>query len=201
MIRKSNGSSNVTSDTQLLWNLFKNSLLISASSFEKHIVTKKYCISQNVDKMSFLPSCRYHNLLIGDIKELLQNLDPFCFNYHYMDCLYELFKYRFCGKNVVKSGQPFDNRQKAVHCNQQNGGMDKVPASRKTSFRGKAQKPLLRSFQKSKSTQASGSVFADRIVQIKKTKFELELIKIVDCILDCHGNYTKNLVSIKIKSS
>ena len=43
--------------------------------------------------------------------------------------------------------------------------------------------------QKNKSTQTSGSVFAERLEIIKKTKFELELIKIVDCFLDGHGNY------------
>ena len=48
--------------------------------------------------------------------------------------------------------------------------------------------------------QTSGSIFADRIKRVKKTKFELELIKIVDCFLDGHGNYTTNLVSFKIKS-
>ena len=48
--------------------------------------------------------------------------------------------------------------------------------------------------------QTSGSVFAERIEQVKKTKFEIELIKIVECFLDSHGNYTSNLVSFKIKS-
>ena len=43
-------------------------------------------------------------------------------------------------------------------------------------------------------------MFADRIEQVKKTKFELELIKIVNWFLDGHGNYTSNLVSFKIKS-
>ena len=56
------------------------------------------------------------------------------------------------------------------------------------------------SFQKTKSTQTSWSVFADRIEQVKKTKSELELIKIAYCFLDGHGNYTSNLVSFKIKS-
>ena len=51
-----------------------------------------------------------------------------------------------------------------------------------------------------KSTQTSGSVFADRIEQVKKFNFELELIKFVDCFLDGHGNYTSILVSFKIKS-
>ena len=44
-----------------------------------------------------------------------------------------------------------------------------------------------------KSTQTSASVFADRIEQVKKTEFELELIKIVNCFLDGHGKYTSNL--------
>ena len=69
----------------------------------------------------------------------------------------------------------------------------------KRHLRKKYKKHLLSSFQKTKPTQTSGSVLADRIEQDKKTKFELELIKIVDCFLDGHGNYTSNLVSFKIK--
>ena len=55
--------------------------------------------------------------------------------------------------------------------------------------------------QKNKSTQTSGSVFAERIKKAKKTKFELGLIKIVDCFLDGQGNYDSNLVSLKMKPS
>ena len=68
------------------------------------------------------------------------------------------------------------------------------------SLRKKYKTHLLSSFQKTKSTQTTGSVFADRIEQIKKTKFELELIKVVDCFLDVHGIYTCKLVSFKMKS-
>ena len=59
---------------------------------------------------------------------------------------------------------------------------------------------FLSSFQTTKLTKTSGSVFADRIEQAQKTKIELDLIKIVDCFLDGHGNYTSNLVSLKRKS-
>ena len=59
---------------------------------------------------------------------------------------------------------------------------------------------FMSALQKNKSTQTSGSVFAERIEKVKKTKFEMELIKIVDCFLDGHGNYDNNLVSFKIKS-
>ena len=59
---------------------------------------------------------------------------------------------------------------------------------------------LFSSFQKTKTTQTSGSVFAERIDKVKKTKFEFELIKAVDYFLDGHGNFDSNLVSFKIKS-
>ena len=151
--------------------------------------------------MCFLPNCRYHNILIVNIKELLQKLDAFCFNYQHVDCFYTFFKYRISDKIVLKSGHLFDSLQRAVHFNQQDRGVDKMPSiGKKRLLRKKFKKQLLSSFQKTKSTQTSGSVFADRIEQVKKTRFEFELIKIVDGFLDGHGNYTSNLVSFKIKS-
>ena len=35
--------------------------------------------------------------------------------------------------------------------------------------------------QKNKSTQTTGSVFEERIEKVKKTKFEMEVTKVVDC--------------------
>ena len=87
----------------------KNNLFISAKTYEKFIVSKYYCIDRHDDKMCFLPICRYHIILISNIKELLQKLVAFCFNYQHVDCLYTILKYRFIGKIVVKSGQVFDN--------------------------------------------------------------------------------------------
>ena len=182
-------------------NYSKNRLFISADTYEEFIVSKEYCIAGHDDKMCFLPNCRYHIILIGNIKELLQKLDAFCFNYQHVDCLYTLFKYRFNGKIVIKKGQLFDYLQRAVHFNQQNRGVERMPSiAKKRLLRKKYKKHFLSSFQKTKLTQTSGSVFADRTEQVKKTKFELELIKFVDCLLDGHGNYTSNLVSFKIKS-
>ena len=182
-------------------NYSKNSLFISANTYEKYIVSKEYCIAGHDDKMCFLPNCRYHFILIGNIKELLQKLDAFCFNYQHVDCLYTLFKYRFSKKIVIKNGQIFDNLQRAVHFKQQNRGVDRLPSiAKKRLLRKKYKKHSLSSFQKTKSTQTSGSVFADRIEQVKKTKFELKLTKIVDGFLDGQGNYSSSLLLLKIKS-
>ena len=151
--------------------------------------------------MCILPNCRYHNILISNLEDLLQKREAFCFNYQHVDCLYTLFKYCFSGKIVVNSGHLFDNLQRAVHFNQQNRGVERMPSiAKKRPLMRKYKKHLLSSIQKTKSTQTSGSVFADRIEQAKKTKLEFELIKIVDCFLDGHGNSTSNLVSFKMKS-
>ena len=54
--------------------------------------------------------------------------------------------------------------------------------------------------QKNKSTQSSGSVFAERIEKAKKTKLEMEPLKIVNCFFDNPGNYDSKLVSFQIKT-
>ena len=150
------------------------------------------------DKMCFLPSCRYHIILPGNVDELLKKLDTFCFSYQHVDCLYTLFKYHFSGKIVVKSGKLFDILQRAVPFNQQNRGVDRMPSiAKKRHLSKKFKKHLFISFQKTKTTQTSSSVFAERIEEVKKTRFELQL---KNCFLDGHSNDDKKLVSFKVKS-
>ena len=135
----------------------KKSLFISAKTYEKYIVCKECCIARHDDKMCSLPNCRYHIILIGNIKELLQKLDAFCFNYQHVDYLFTLFKYRFSGKIVLKIGQLCDNLQRAAHFNKQNRGVDRIPSiAKKKLLRKKYKKRLLSSFQKIKTTQTSG---------------------------------------------
>ena len=149
--------------------------------------------------MSFLPKCGYHKLLIGDIKELLQKRDTFCFNYQQVYCLYNFFENQISGKINVKKGQLFENVQSAVQFNHQARKADTIPSITKWTFVEKVRKKqFLNSFQHTKPTQTSGSVFADRAEQVKKSKFELEPIKTVNCLIDSHGNYASNLVSFKI---
>ena len=118
-----------------------------------------------------------------------------------MVCLYTLFKYQVSGKVFAKSGQVFDNVQRAVDFNPRNKGVDRKPSiARQRLLRKKFKKHLFSTFQKTKTTQTSGSVFAEKIEQVKRTEFELELIKIVDCFLDGHGNYDSDFVFFEIKT-
>ena len=106
----------------------EKSLFISATTSEKYIVCKDYCIAHHNEKTCFLPACKYHSVLIANVQELLKKLDTFCFTYQHMDCLYTLFKYRFSRKVIAKSGQVFDNVQRAVDFNHRNKGVDRMPS-------------------------------------------------------------------------
>ena len=179
----------------------EKSLFISVSTYEKYIVCTDYCVAHHDDKTRFFLDCKYHIVLLGNFEELLNKLDTVCFTYQHVDCLYTLFKYRFSRKVIAKSGQLFDNVQRAVDFNQRSKGVDRMPSiAKKKLLRKNLKKHLFSSFQKTKTTRTSGTVFAKRIEKVKKTKIELELMKIVDCFLYGHGKYDSKLVSFKIKS-
>ena len=61
----------------------------------------------------------------------------------------------------------------------------------------KVPKSMMSSFQKTKSTQTSELVLADRNEQVERNRVELELIKIKNFFVDGHGNYTCNIVSFR----
>ena len=71
--------------------------------------------------------------------------------------------------------------------------------AKKRLLRQKFKHHFMSALQNNKSTETSGSMFAERIEKTKKTNFESELMKIFDCFLDGHGKYDSNLVSFKIK--
>ena len=151
----------------------EKSLVISAKTYENYIVCKDYCIAHQDDKTCSLPACKHHNILFGEIEEMLHKLDTFCFTYQHVDFLYTLFKYLFSGKVIAKSGNVFDNVQRAISFNQRNRGVDKTPIiAKKRLLRKKFKQHFMSALQKNKSTQTSGSVFAERFDKAKKTKFE-----------------------------
>ena len=167
----------------------------SANTYKIYIVCKDYCKAFHNDKTCFVSNWRIHIILLGNFDELLKNLDTFCFSYQQVDCLYTLFKYRFSGKVIVKSGQVFDDVQRVVDFNHRNKGVGRMPSiAKKTLLWKKYKKHLFSCFQKTKTTQTSDS---ERIEKIKKIKIELELIKNVDCFLDGLGNYYSILVSFQ----
>ena len=199
--QQSDGSCNVTSDSQLLYKLFKKNLFFPANLFEKYIVTKELCIARHDDETCFLPSSRCHIILIGDNNESPETLDAFCLSYNTWtvctnfsstDSVAKLLS-RVVNYLILCRGQ-FTATNKTEHWKKM------LSKAKKRLSRKKYKKHSLSSFQKIKSMQSSGSCITDRMEQVKKTKFELELMKIVDCFLVGHDKYTSNLVSSIIKS-
>ena len=78
-------------------------LFISAKSYEKYIVCKDYCIAHHKNKTFFLPDCKYHIILLGEIEELRHKLNTFCFTYENVECLYTVFKYRFNMEKLLQT--------------------------------------------------------------------------------------------------
>ena len=106
----------------------EKSFYISAKTYEKYIVCKDHCIALHSNRTCSLPVFKCHITLLGQIEEIPLKLDPFCFTYQHVDCLYTLFKYRFNGKIIAKSGNVFDNVQREIFFNQRNRRVDKIPS-------------------------------------------------------------------------
>ena len=162
---------------------------------QKKNVSKYYCIAYHEDKMWFLPICGSHIILMGDNKELLQTVDVFntctvCMRFSSADSVSKMLSrvdnsLISCRRQLLSTTKTVERTESA--------------ASRKDDSWGKSKKKYsLSSYQKTKSTPTSWAVFADRIEQVRKTKYELELIKFVYYVLHGHGNCTSRLVSFKI---
>ena len=96
-------------------------------------------------------------------------------------------------------GQVFDNLQRTLDFNHRNKGVDRMPSIAKNRLLRKNYKThFFSSFHQTRTTQTSGSVFAERMQKVKKIKYEMELIRTLDCFLDGHGNYDSTLISFKI---
>ena len=126
-------------------------------------------------------------------------LDTICFTYHtWTVCIHS--------SSIDSVGKVLQRVDKClITCNEQltlireTRKWTECRALQKKNLEEKVNKQFFSSFQKTKTTQTSGSVFAERIEKVKKTKFEFELLKNEDCFLDRHGNFDSNLVSFRVK--
>ena len=131
-IQQSDGSCNVTIDSQLPCKRLKNSFFVSTNTegfFHKKNVSKEYCIARHDAETCFLLNCRYHISFLGNVEKLLQKLEPLCFTYQHVDCLYFLFTWinysSIESKEILLSGEVF-LRSKVFYCNYR-----LIPQSRK----------------------------------------------------------------------
>ena len=170
MTRYPDGSCNVIAiPSSFFAEYSEKCLFVFSNTYKKYIVCNDFCVAFQNDKTCFVSNWKFHISLLGNVEEVLKKLNTFCFTYQHVDCLYTLFMYRFSGKFIAKSGQVFDNVQRAIDLNHRNKEVDRMSRiSKKRLSRKKFEKLLFSSFQKTKTTQTSGSVFAKRIEKVKK---------------------------------
>ena len=68
-------------------------------------MSKGYFFAPHDYKMCFIPNCRFHIVLIGNVEDLLQKMDAFWFTYEDVACLYTLHKNQFIDRNDVKKSR------------------------------------------------------------------------------------------------
>ena len=121
--------------------LSEKSLFIPANTYEKTMFVKTTASPITTLRRVMYPLVK-SLIILGNVEELLKKLVTFCFTYQHVDCLCTLFKYRFSGKVIAKSGQVFDNVQRAVDFNQGNNGVDRMPSIAKKSLLRKNSKSI-----------------------------------------------------------
>ena len=89
---------------------------------------------------------------------------------------------------MEEAGLVFTQFKRAVQHNSENKFVEKLPSVSKNRLcRKKFKRHQLRAEQRNASTQTLGSSFFDRIQTIQNSKYESEIIKNVDYLLDDHG--------------
>ena len=110
------------------------------------------------------------------------------FQYQTVDCLYTLYKHQIFGHTTEEAGLVFTQLKQAVEHNSENKFVEKLTSVSKKRFsRKKFKRHRLRAVQRNASTQTLRSSFFDRIQTLKNSKYESELMKNVDFLLDGHG--------------
>ena len=173
---------------------------VSVKGYRPYIITSECVVASN---NSFCPlnTCRYHIALISSsTRDLLQKLEDLSYLYQTVDCLYTLYKHQFSGNILEESALVLTQLDRAVQHNYENKFIEKLPSeSKKRLSRKKFKKHLLRAEQRNVSTQTMASSFLDRIQSLKNSKNEIELIKIVDCLLDGPGLIVYSMIYLEIR--
>ena len=150
------------------------------------------------DSFCSLGDCIFHIILIGtSLSQTLQRLDKYHYIYQEIDCLYTLYKHRFFSSIVTSSGEVFNQLCCGVQHNLRWKGAEKTPSvSRKRLVRKNFKKHYLSSNQKLASMQTLGSAFSDRILKVQSSKYESDLFKKIDCLID--GSVNSERVNFSI---
>ena len=173
------------------------SLFISVSEkfYEKFNFIEDYCVF-NHSSIFPVENCKFHLILIGSsLDQILQRLDKYHFTYQIVDCIYTLYKNSFYS-NVLSSRvlSALEHKLKSII-------PAKLPIVANTRLlRTKLKRHYSSSAQKLASTQTLGSAFFGKDRKVQNSKYETDLLKIVDCFIDGYGTVNSERVNFSINN-
>ena len=149
-----------------------------------------------------MENCKFHLVLIGSLlDQILQRLDKYHFTYQNVDCKYTLYKYRFYFNIISSRGDVFNQLNRAVEHNLKCRIPEKLPSvAKKRLLQKKIKRDYLSSAQKLASTQTLESAFLERIRKVQNSKYDTDLLKIVDCFIDGYGTVNSERINFFINN-
>ena len=149
-----------------------------------------------------MENCKFQLVLIGSsFDQILQRLDKYHFTYQIYDCIYTLYKYRFYSNNISSRGEVFNQLNRAVKHNLKCRIPEKLlSVAKKSLLQKKIKRHYLSSAQKLASTQTLGSAFLERIRIVQNSKYEINLLKNVDCFIDGYGTVNSERINFSIEN-
>ena len=176
-------------------------ICVSVKNYRPYLLTNEYSVASHNNTFCPVKNCFSHRILISSsIYELLQKMDDLSFQYQRVNCLYTLYKHQFFGHTNEEAGLVFTQLKRFVQHKLENKFVEKLPSlSKKRLSRKKFKRHLLEVEQRNASTQTLRSSFFDRIQSLKNSKYESELIKIVDCLLDGHGIIDNSMLYFEVR--
>ena len=137
-------------------------------NFTEERVIQDYCVS---NCFCFWENPKFRLFLIEThLNQIIQRLVIYNDIYQEIDCLYTLFKHRFCSSIVTSSREVFNQLSRAVQYNLRWKGAENT--ARKRLIRKNNQTSFSCCNQNMASTQTHGSTFLDRIRKIQNSKNE-----------------------------
>ena len=128
-------------------------------------------------------------------------MDTFCFTCQHVDCLYTCSSTNSAEKFLQRVEMRLTAYRRQCPLTKETEERKNCRVLQKKGSQEKSLKRILLMLsRKPNRRQTSSSVFAKKIEKAKKTKFEWELLKMLDCFLDGLGNYDSTLVPFKRKS-
>ena len=179
----------------------KECLFISTDiSYLKFLITPTFLVAEHDSSFCFSQNCKFHILLHSETP-FMEKLADLQFSFLNVDSLYFLFKFYFSKDKIILSkGLLVEMLTDAVKYNNNHKFMEQRPSvAKKRLLRKTFKNHMSTRKQRTIATQTPKNMFLERITAVIKSSFALDLMRIVDCLLDSHGQINNKQITFYCK--